>query len=342
MSFIRNIWYVAAWSADLTDGKPFGCVIAGEPVVIWRDSSGAFHAMVDRCPHRHAALSMGRVEGDQLRCMYHGLKFDKSGACTHVPGSDVIPPNCSVRTFRAADKDDWIWVWLGVPEKADEALIPATFNIDDYHMSPGGKIIYEANYNLVNDNLTDLSHLDYVHEKTLLALTQQHWSFDQPDIKTTEGGLLIQRWLDYPLNPDAPLDVDQWSSYRYMLPGLFLQRVAFYPKGTAKSLEFAPPPDDMPALLDRIDQQSVTQISDTQTQYLFRAGVLKSLPGALEMMSSDAATAAAAFAEDHAMIEGQQRIWNLTDETKPKAFLPQDKAPAMFRKMIEKRIKEEA
>lgn len=58
MSFIRNIWYVAAWVSELANDKPVGRVIIGEPIVLWHDSQRQLVAMEDRCPHRHAPLSM--------------------------------------------------------------------------------------------------------------------------------------------------------------------------------------------------------------------------------------------------------------------------------------------
>jgi len=204
MPFIRNIWYVAAWSAEIEENKPLGRVVIGEPVVLWRGSDGKLIAMEDRCPHRHAPLSLGRVEDNTIKCMYHGLKFSKDGDCIDVPGSDIVPPNCTVQRFPLVEKDDWVWVWLGDPSLADEATIPEAFGIDNEKFIglPGDHIKYAANYELVNDNLTDLSHLDFVHETTLGKMTGSIWSDDAPEVTKIDGGLRLERWMSKHFNPE--------------------------------------------------------------------------------------------------------------------------------------------
>ncbi len=80
--FLKNAWYVAAWDHEVTADKPFGRILINEPVVLYRTRAGKAVALEDRCCHRFAPLSMGRLEGDELRCMYHGLKFAPDGRCT--------------------------------------------------------------------------------------------------------------------------------------------------------------------------------------------------------------------------------------------------------------------
>ncbi len=90
--FLRNVWYVAAWSHEVGAEGLFARKLLGEGVVFFRKADGSVVAMADHCPHRWAPLSLGRREGDALRCMYHGLLIDGSGACIDVPGSERIPP----------------------------------------------------------------------------------------------------------------------------------------------------------------------------------------------------------------------------------------------------------
>jgi phenylpropionate dioxygenase-like ring-hydroxylating dioxygenase large terminal subunit len=76
--FLRNSWYVAAWDREVSRA-PLARMLLGEPVVLYRKADGTPIALEDRCCHRHLPLSRGRVEGDGLRCGYHGLRFDASG-----------------------------------------------------------------------------------------------------------------------------------------------------------------------------------------------------------------------------------------------------------------------
>ena len=79
--FLKNAWYCAGWDHELSLGQQALLTrrIAGQSIVLYRTRSGEAIAMEDRCPHRSAPLSLGRKEGDSLRCMYHGLLFDARG-----------------------------------------------------------------------------------------------------------------------------------------------------------------------------------------------------------------------------------------------------------------------
>ena len=83
--FLKNCWYMAGWSHELDDGRLIGRTLLEEPVLLYRGESGAAIALDNRCCHRGALLSIGRREGDCVRCMYHGLKFDATGRACRSP-----------------------------------------------------------------------------------------------------------------------------------------------------------------------------------------------------------------------------------------------------------------
>ena len=89
--FLKNCWYVAAWDHELIDGAKLARTILEKPVVLYRGESGRVVAMEDRCCHRGAPLSMGRIEGDCIRCMYHGMKFEPVGQVHPDPGPGRHP-----------------------------------------------------------------------------------------------------------------------------------------------------------------------------------------------------------------------------------------------------------
>ena len=107
--FLRNCWYVAAWDHELIDGKLLRRVLLEDPVLLYRGESGKLVALNDRCPHRGALLSQGRMEGDDIRCMYHGIKYDAGGKCVQIPGQDMIPPKLKVRSYPVAVKNKWVF-----------------------------------------------------------------------------------------------------------------------------------------------------------------------------------------------------------------------------------------
>jgi len=71
-------------------------------------SRGAITVLEDRCCHGFAPLSRSRLEGDDIRCMYHGLKLSTSGACVEIPSTDRIPTGVTVRTFPVVEQDRWL------------------------------------------------------------------------------------------------------------------------------------------------------------------------------------------------------------------------------------------
>ncbi len=121
--YLQNCWYVAAWDHELLDGKKLARTILDKPVVLYRGESGRYIALDDRCCHRAAPLSMGRVEGDCIRCMYHGLLFDENGICIEIPGQDRIAKTMKVPSYPVEERGHLIWIWMGDPALADPDLI---------------------------------------------------------------------------------------------------------------------------------------------------------------------------------------------------------------------------
>jgi phenylpropionate dioxygenase-like ring-hydroxylating dioxygenase large terminal subunit len=166
--FLRNVWQVAAYGKEIVPGRLLARRICNEPIVMFRGTNGRVVALEDRCPHRSAPLSKGQLIGDQLRCGYHGLRFDTQGKCTLIPGQSLIPPKARARTYPIAERYTFAWIWMGDPEKADPALIPDVHWMDDPRwVASEGYHRIKANYKLLNDNLLDLSHETYVHVHTI-------------------------------------------------------------------------------------------------------------------------------------------------------------------------------
>ena len=168
--FMQNAWYVAAWETEIGD-TPFARTILNEPVVMFRTPAGIV-ALEDRCCHRALPLSMGQVVGDRVQCGYHGLEFDKSGACVKVPGQSKTPPGAQVRSYPVVQRWGWVWIWPGDPAKADESLLPDWWWLDspEWKTIPGRygtPMPVEANYLLISDNLFDISHLTYIHSSSI-------------------------------------------------------------------------------------------------------------------------------------------------------------------------------
>ena len=165
---IRNAWYVAARSADVSADKPFGRKILGERVVMFRGGDGKPVAMKDRCAHRSFPLSESRIENGEIVCGYHGFRYDHRGRCTGVPSQATPPQGIAVPTFKVVEQEPLIWIWMGDPVLADEAKLPAQPWMLASHGWAGalGYLSVESNYVHLHENLLDLTHLTFVHAKT--------------------------------------------------------------------------------------------------------------------------------------------------------------------------------
>jgi len=105
-------WFVACPSSRLRD-RPLGISLQGVPLVLFRGEEGRPGALEDRCPHRNAPLSAGRLRAGALECAYHGWRYDASGQCVAVPGL-AGPPRAqglSVSAYACREQDGYVWVY---------------------------------------------------------------------------------------------------------------------------------------------------------------------------------------------------------------------------------------
>jgi len=235
--FLRNYWYVAATEAEI-GRKPLGRMILGEPVVLFRTEQGLPVAFEDRCAHRHLPLSMGKLVGDTLQCHYHGLRFGSDGRCVRIPGQDQIPQGAKVKTYPVVDRYRWVWIWMGDPALADPATITDFHWLDDPHWGAKGSYLHvEANWQLVVDNLLDLTHLAFVHDTTIgnMALAEHA----KVKVDRAPNNVVVTRWI---IDAEPPPtfqkvgnfkgNVDRWQIVDFVPPAFLRLDVGATPTGT--------------------------------------------------------------------------------------------------------------
>lgn len=339
MSYVRNTWYVAGWSREVAAGELQGMTILGEPIVVWRNDGGELHALENRCVHRLAPLSLGRCEGAHLRCMYHGFVFDAEGRVVSIPGQDVIPSIARVKSYPVVEQDSWVWIWMGDPARADKGLIPRVKSLDDPEWAPGHSTLdYAAEARLINDNLTDLSHLAFVHGQSFAATDDLAVSL--PTVTPIDRGVRIERWAENqpPLGmPDAPVRFDAFLSYDYLVPGIFRFHARSFPPGTFKRFGRALPPADVECT-HVYSSQAVTPLGEGKARYFFSNG--PGMPATREFSDFLWQVALHAFAEDRLMIEGQQRIIDLTPESRVMPAVG-DKGTVLYNRLVDRMVREE-
>ena len=166
---IRNQWYVVLESTEVGK-RPVGVTRLGEKMVFWRDAHGILSAAVDHCPHRGAAISLGKMKDTHLQCPFHGFEFDSTGRCVLVPanGRRGIDPNAlQLTTYPTHESHGLIWIWWGANPPADLPAPEFFTNIDETFYFASARDPWDAHYSRVIENQLDVVHLPFIHKSTI-------------------------------------------------------------------------------------------------------------------------------------------------------------------------------
>lgn len=229
MQALKNAWYAAVWGADLEPGALVRRRLLGEDVVLFRSTDGTPRVLADACAHKLAPLHQGTLLPDgRLRCNYHGLVFDSEGQCVHNPhGAGQIPPAMKVQRYAAIERHSMVWVWMG-DAPADPAQVP-DFSVLDRGL-PGTKfdhLTMQADYQLINDNLLDLSHVSFLHRG---LLGNQETENAEIEVTQTPNSVSVTRIMRNAPPPGlfalmykkGAQRVDVWTTIRWTAPGTLL------------------------------------------------------------------------------------------------------------------------
>nr|WP_165388487.1 aromatic ring-hydroxylating dioxygenase subunit alpha [Sphingomonas populi] len=230
-SYLRNAWYAAAWSEEVSR-TPLARTFLAEPVVLFRDTNGSPIALADRCPHRFAPLSKGKIVGDAIECPYHGLRFGSDGNCVHNYHGP-IPKAASAHRYALMERYGVAWIWMGDADKAHEDRLPdfGTFSNDDRFAVARGYLPVSGNYQLAVDNLLDLTHAQFLHPALGNANSSEHSVFKM----NSEGSTV---WAKYffegePVTPfkrmfweSASDTCNRWADIRWEAPSNLYLEVA--------------------------------------------------------------------------------------------------------------------
>ena len=304
--FVRNAWYIAAWGDEISD-RPIARRICNEPVVLFRDSAGRAAVLEDRCCHRAAPLHLGAIVEGGLQCGYHGLVFDGAGRCVTIPGQRLIPEGAKVRAYPTVEKNRLVWVWMGDPATADPATIVDFPYHDDPAHWPNKHAMYpiRGNYMLMVDNLMDLTHLGYLHAKTVGGNPGQHVEAEMKTVRTPTG-LKFSRWMKNSPPPPSYVKaagfqgrVDRLQEFEFVAPASILQ----WTGATDAGSDYIDPQRDFRFQLRLF--HGLTPETETSCLYFWSCanGYRQNDPEATEQLYREIAPT---FLEDKEMVEAQQ------------------------------------
>ena len=184
-----NGWFAVAFSSDLKVGDVKPIQYFAEEMVLFRTRSGQAKVLDAFCPHLGAHVGYGgRVMGETLRCPFHAWQFDgASGACTHIPYSDQIPPRARLRAWDTQEKNGMIWVWYHALQKPPEWDFPALPEFDDPNWSEprSFELEMEAHVQDTHENNNDPVHFQVVHRMMETPPSDISYSEDSPHYRIT-------------------------------------------------------------------------------------------------------------------------------------------------------------
>ena len=333
--WLKNAWQVAAFAEEV-EHHILARRFLNEPVILWRTQAGRAIAMEDRCPHRYAPLSIASLQGDEVRCGYHGMQFDQEGRCTHVPGQDDVPAKARVKVYPVVERYNLIWIWLGKPELSDPSQVPDVHWMDDEKWVPSrGYHHIRADYRLITDNLLDLSHETYVHKETI----GNDAVADSPVEVKLDRNRIIRAHREMPNIDPPPLfaqmlnhrgKINRWQIAIYMPPGMHMTEAGVHPVETSRDKAFM-----FRAL------HLLTPETDSSTHYFW--GVCRN--GRLDDQAVTEAVRKAikhTFDEDKFVLESQaERLREHGHPPIPSAAIKVDVAPVQGRRLLASLVEKE-
>ena len=193
--YLRRFWQPVYVADDLRAGQAVPLMVMSEQFTLYRGEGGTPHLVDFRCAHRGTQLSTGWVEGDCIRCFYHGWKYDGSGQCVEMPAEDPsFPPKVKIRSYPTEEYLGLIFAYLGEAERGDTgAFRPPPLPRYPEFEGAGGVLqlvrpqIWPCNYFQRLENDVDHVHVAFVHQRRLTS----YGSTDVPSltVRETEYGI---------------------------------------------------------------------------------------------------------------------------------------------------------
>ena len=183
----KRFWYPVMPKSHLLE-QPQGFELLGQKIVLWVDDSGQAVAARDRCCHRSAQLSKGKVIDGNIVCNYHGWRFNGCGTCVKVPqlaDSSPIPKNYKIETYPCQERFGYVWVCLGEPLNEIPNIVEASD--PNFRLIPEFYETWNCAGLRVMENELDLAHPTFVHTTTFGS--EDHPIPDEIEVTETDYGI---------------------------------------------------------------------------------------------------------------------------------------------------------
>lgn len=228
---IRNQWYVVLNSKQLKVNKPIGVRRLGKELVFWRDDRNQINCIIDKCCHRGASLSRGKIVEDNIQCPFHGFEYDSNGKVNHIPanGRDaVVASNYKVDSYRVEEAYDFIWLWNS-EEKDSAPEIPFFEDLKQGFSYGEFSEIWPVHYTRAIENQLDVVHLPFVHRTTIGKGNKT--LVNGPVVEWNENLMTfyVKNEEDHGQIPERPSDIEAYKqlfSLQFQIPNIWQNRIS--------------------------------------------------------------------------------------------------------------------
>lgn len=242
---LRRFWYPVLFVSELSDG-PVPVRLLGTDVVVWSPSPGVVSAAADRCPHRDARLSGGKLVGaGALQCPYHGWEFGPDGRAVYVPQLEAglpIPPRACLEQFSVEQRYGLVWICLDPPPLGGIPDVPE-YGADGWRVVEEPPITFGCPAPVLLDNNIDPAHIAFVHQSTFG--TPARPEVVDPRIEATSYGLAVHTRVPVTARAGETVETERHTTAELHLPFVGLFRIS-YPDGLVHlMLKCCTPVDDV-------------------------------------------------------------------------------------------------
>jgi len=207
---IPNGWFAVAWSAGLAPGDVQRIQCFEEELVLFRTRSGRLAMLDAYCAHLGAHLAEGgRVDGEAIRCPFHGWRWDASGECAGIPYCEQVPPRARLRAWDVVERNGLVFVWRHAEGKPPEWEVPALPELGhpDWTEPRHFELTVPVHMQEMHENNNDPVHFHFVHGNLIMP---------RSEIELREGGrvmhMVTRQRRDTPYGTfDTALETDSWG-----------------------------------------------------------------------------------------------------------------------------------
>jgi len=166
---IKNQWYVVLDAKQVKRNKLLGVTRLSDKLVFWRDDHDQVHCVFDKCCHRGASLSTGKIVDNHVECPFHGFQYDSSGKVKYIPANGKeakVPDRYKVNAYLVKEAYGYIWLWYS-DQRTNVPEIPFFEELREGFSYGGFSETWKVHYTRAIENQLDVVHLPFVHASTI-------------------------------------------------------------------------------------------------------------------------------------------------------------------------------